>query len=84
MNLPKETGKFCAEEVGDLGRDIFGAKLSFASGNFKRAMKYSFKIVTLPRLIELGDADNFPSLERTWLGANNLLRISSNQENKCW
>lgn len=40
MNLPKETGKFCAEEVGDLGRDIFGAKLSFASGNFKRAMKY--------------------------------------------
>lgn len=64
---------------------IFGAKLSFASENFDRAMKYWLKIVTLPRLVELGATDKILSLVRTWLDADNSwVTISSNHENKCW
>lgn len=58
--------------VQNLWRNIFGAKLSVASRNFNRAMKDGLKIVAIPRLVELEDADNFSSLDRTWLDADSL------------
>lgn len=72
-SLPPESGKVLyGGGVQNLRRNIFGAKLSVASRNFNRAMKYWLKIVDIPRLVELDAADHFSSLDRTWLDADNL------------
>lgn len=72
-SLPNEAGKVLqGSGVWNLLRNIFGAKLNFASRNFNRAMVYRLTIVNIPRLVELEYADHFPNLDRTWLDADNL------------
>lgn len=72
-SLPSEAGKVLyGSGVQNLLRNIFGAKLSVTSRNFNRAMKYWLKMVDIPRRVELDGADNFSSLDRTWLDADNL------------
>lgn len=72
-SLASEAGKVLhGSGVQNLLRNIFGAKLSFASRNFNRVMKYWLKIVNIPRLVELDNADTFSNLDRTWLDADNL------------
>lgn len=72
-SLPSEAGKVLyGSGVQNLLRNIFGAKLNVTSRNFNRAMKYWLKMVDIPRHVELDGADNFSSLDRTWLDADNL------------
>lgn len=65
-SLPNEAGRVLyGSGVQSLLRNIFGAKLNFASRNSDRAMKYWLRVVNTPRLVELDDADTFPNLHRT-------------------
>lgn len=50
-SLPNEAGKVLYGSGQNLLRNIFGAKLSFASRNFNRAMKYWLKIVNISSLV---------------------------------